>query len=59
MSQGAGHLSSAADVCFVLEGVLVGSSREVFCGLNPCLGVATGWFFVVVLVAGDLSQDRL
>ena len=40
--QGVDHLSSAGDVCFIHEGVLVGTSREVLCGLAPYPELAIG-----------------
>ena len=40
--QGVGHLSSAAYVRFVHEGVLVGTGREVLCGLAPYPELAIG-----------------
>ena len=42
IAQGGDHLPSAADVGFVHEGVLVGTGREVLCGLDPCPELAIG-----------------
>ena len=50
--QGDHHLSSAADVRFLHEGVSVGTGHEVFFGLNPCPELAIGKFSVAVLVEG-------
>ena len=52
MSQGADHLPSAADVCFVLEGILVGSGREVLISVasTHALGLpsaGSSWLFLL------------